>query len=180
MRSGFNFSQQAGFSGSTGKTQQISYTRRTPKRGHKPAFADGGRVVDSALQGRVPPSNGLDQESGGTSPLRPGFTRGGYANKYANGGQVSKQPKATRASFATSAIAASSPSSESKSDMKRRMTNAQDRIMGTYTPDSSAKPRYAKGGLIPAEKVASREAKAAVAKHVAHAAPKGHKGLKSC
>lgn len=118
MRSGFNFGTQNGFTGSTGKTQQISYTRKVPKR--KPAhFAEGGRVVDSALQGRTPPSSALDQESGGTSPLRPGFKKGGA-------------------------------------------------------------PRFAKGGQIPAEKIAARQAKAAVASHVATPAPKGHKGLKSC
>lgn len=120
MRSGFSFGSRAGFSASTGKTQNISYTRKTPHRKPK-AFAEGGRVVDSAMQGRTPPSSALDAESGGTSPLRPGFKRGGRTT-----------------------------------------------------------PRYAKGGLIPAHKVAAMEAKKALSKHVATPAPKGHKGLKGC
>lgn len=149
IRSGFRFPSSAGFTGSTGRTQSISYTRRTPKRMPKSAAgkegstvinsqsgkksgvvykAEGGRVVDSAMQGRVPPSSALDQESGSNTPLRPGFTRGGYAGKYKKGGM----------------------------------------------------PKFAKGGRIPVEKIAAREAKTAVAKHVAYPAPKGHKGLKSC
>ena len=119
IRSGFSFPAKAGFTSSTGKVQNISYTRKTPHR--KPLMkAEGGRVNDSALIGRSEPDSALNQESGGKTPLRPGFTRGGMAAK------------------------------------------------------------YAKGGRIPDHKVAAREAKMAVSKHVATPAPKGHKGLKSC
>lgn len=178
-RSGFSFGSNQGYSASTGKVQNISYTRKTPHR--KPVMkadggevrkttgaqttpaekkaaapvgildrlrrltgaqstknesertktidkqvdsmdhkrggkimkkAEGGRVVDSALQGRVPPSSALDAESGGTSPLRPGFMKGG-------------------------------------------------------------KPCYAKGGRVPEHRIAAVEAKRALA-------AKGHKGMKGC
>lgn len=148
-RSGFSFPSSAGFTSSTGKTQNISYIRKTPHRG-KSKFADGGevkkiprnpnppkkgfiesikdylspkndeptqagadrqrtidrtvdsmdhkrggrirkaeggRVNDSALTRRSEPTTALDAESGGKTPLRPGYTRGGYASKYAKGGK---------------------------------------------------------------------------------------------
>lgn len=173
MRSGFRFPSSAGFSGSTGKTQNISYTRRTPHRkkfaeggqakvpcrppdkpvggllenlrktlvppktpdrtstidsqvdrmsrrrgGKIMRKADGGRVRDSALQGPNI-SSALDQEAGPRSPLRPGYTRGGYAAKYAKGGRI---------------------------------------------PESKMR----------------KIAHSVVGEHVARPAPKGHKGLKSC
>lgn len=89
-KSGHSFSSKAGFSGSTGRTQEIrSYTRGVPKR----KFADGGMVVvkgtdgGSALTRRAKPVTGFDKEAGGKGPLRPGFSHGGKAC-YAEGGKV--------------------------------------------------------------------------------------------
>lgn len=89
-KSGHSFSSKAGFSGSTGRTQNVrGYTRGVPKR----KFADGGMVVvkgtdgGSALTRRTRPVTGFDQEAGGKGPLRPGFNKGGKAC-YAEGGKV--------------------------------------------------------------------------------------------
>lgn len=86
---GFKFPARMGFTGSTGAYTNVSpYTRRK-------AFADGGVVRQdnprmksevigdqgSALIRRAKPYNNLDQESGGKSPLRPGYRRGGRAKK---------------------------------------------------------------------------------------------------
>lgn len=90
-KSGHSFPSQHGFSGSTGSVKSIGpYTRKAPK------FAKGGHI-DSALTKRVEPVTQFDKESGGKSPLRPGFKRGGL--KKAIGGPVSmkkggKQPGA--------------------------------------------------------------------------------------
>jgi hypothetical protein len=114
-RSGFHFGKNAGFTVSSGRVQNISYSRKTPQRRAK--FAEGGRI-DSSLVSFKGDSQ-LNVEHGPKGGLRPGFAGGGV-------------------------------------------------------------PHYAKGGRIPPEKVAAREARAAVAKHVASPAPRGHKGLKSC
>lgn len=89
-KSGHSFSSKAGFSGSTGRTQNVrGYTRGVPKR----KFADGGVVVvkgtdgGSALTRRAKPVTGFDKEAGGKGPLRPGFSHGGKAC-YAEGGKV--------------------------------------------------------------------------------------------
>lgn len=89
-KSGHSFSSKAGFSGSTGRTQEVKgYTRGVPKR----KFADGGMVVvkgtdgGSALTRRAKPVTGFDKEAGGKGPLRPGFSHGGKAC-YAEGGKV--------------------------------------------------------------------------------------------
>lgn len=74
---GHSFSSQHGFSGSTGMVKNIGpYTRKTP------CFAEGG----SALTKRDKPATELDVESGGKTPLRPGFKKGGL--KLAIGGPV--------------------------------------------------------------------------------------------
>lgn len=89
-KSGHSFSSKAGFSGSTGRTQNVrGYTRGVPKQ----KFADGGMVVvkgtdgGSALTRRTKPVTGFDKEAGGKGPLRPGFSHGGKAC-YAEGGKV--------------------------------------------------------------------------------------------
>jgi|JI102314A2RNA_FD_contig_123_50146_length_10278_multi_4_in_1_out_0_6 hypothetical protein len=72
MKSGFSFPADKGFSGSTGKLQTIGgYTRAKPMR-----KATGGKV-DSSMTSRAQPVTTADAESGGRSPLRPGFSRGG-------------------------------------------------------------------------------------------------------
>jgi hypothetical protein len=98
-KSGHSFSSKAGFSGSTGRTQQVrGYTRGVPG---KKAFATGGMVVakgtdgGSALTRRAKPVTGFDQEAGGKSPLRPGFSHGGKAC-YAEGGKVNTVGAAIR------------------------------------------------------------------------------------
>lgn len=82
--SGFKFPSRMGFTGSTGHITTVSpYTRRK--------FASGGFVRQdnprmqedsigdqgSALVRRARSSTALDQESGGKTPIRPGFKRGG-------------------------------------------------------------------------------------------------------
>jgi hypothetical protein len=81
--SGFVFPTRMGFTGSTGKFTTVApYTRRK--------FADGGFVRQdnprmqtgtldegSALVRRGRATNDLDQESGGKTPIRPGFKNGG-------------------------------------------------------------------------------------------------------
>jgi len=91
--SGFKFPTRMGFTGSTGAYTNVSpYVRRK-------GYANGGFVRQdnprmksdeigdqgSALVRRARSSNALDQESGGKTPLRPGFKRGGKLRK-ANGG----------------------------------------------------------------------------------------------
>lgn len=99
------------------------------KKGGKPSFnriknlgkyAHGGKV-DSALTGRSEPTNALDAVSGGKTPLRPGFSKGGKSKR-----------------------------------------------MG-----------YAKGGAVSAGE-AKRIAEKTVGEHVRYPAPKGHKGQKAC
>lgn len=82
----FSFSSKAGFSGSTGKTQQVkSYTRTVPKR----KFADGGVVREaspgSSVVRRDRPVTEFDAQHGGKSPLRTGYAEGGKIKK-ARGG----------------------------------------------------------------------------------------------
>lgn len=92
MSSGFHFGKSAGFTGSTGKVQNISYTRKTP---HRKKFAEGGRI-DSSLHSYKGDSQ-LNIEHGPSGGLRPGFTRGGYAPKYAKGGQIPMEKVAAKA-----------------------------------------------------------------------------------
>lgn len=92
-KNGHSFSSKAGFSGSTGRQQEIrSYSRSVPKR-HK--FAEGGvvKVADpsSSVVRRDRPVTAFDAEHGGKSPLAPGYRKGGMAKKkdcYAEGGRV--------------------------------------------------------------------------------------------
>jgi hypothetical protein len=94
---GFKFPASMGFTGSTGSVTQVSpYTRRLAKPIIQPkAFADGGFVRQdnprmkesspgdsgSALVRRARSYCALDQESGGKTPLRPGYKKGGMAKK---------------------------------------------------------------------------------------------------
>lgn len=83
MSSGFKFPSHMGFTGSTGNFTTVSpYVRRR-------AFANGGFVQyesdhpqtigdqGSALVRRARASTALDEVSGGKTPVRPGFKRGG-------------------------------------------------------------------------------------------------------
>lgn len=79
-KSGFSFPSKAGFTGSTGRTQNVrGYTRAVPKR----HFANGGMVVARGTDGgssvtrRTQPVTEFDAEHGGKGPLRPGFDKGG-------------------------------------------------------------------------------------------------------
>lgn len=88
---GFKFPAKLGFTGSTGAYTNVQpYVRRR-------AFADGGYVsktvgdTGSALVRRARPYTEEDRESGGKTPLRPGFKNGGkHAKKMrkADGGAV--------------------------------------------------------------------------------------------
>lgn len=77
--SGFKFPASMGFTGSTGAYTNVQpYVRRAPR-----AFKDGGYVSQMvgdqghALVQRSRPYTNEDQESGGKSPLRRGFKKGG-------------------------------------------------------------------------------------------------------
>ena len=78
-----------------GKTRREQEAALGLKKGGRPMKkAKGGPVVTKgkepghALQQRDEPSNDMDQESGGRSPLRPGFKKGGKPYK-AKGGRIS-------------------------------------------------------------------------------------------
>lgn len=94
--SGFRFPKSMGFSGSTDAFTNVQpYIRRK-------AFASGGVVRQdnprmktesigdqgSGLVRRAKSSSSVDQESGGKTPLRPGFKRGGVAKKQGGGMMV--------------------------------------------------------------------------------------------
>lgn len=161
MRSGFNFSQGAGFTGSSGKVQNISsYARKVPERAR---FAKGG-AVDSSLHS-FKDDSALNQLHGPTGGLRPGFTRGGRATKYAEGGPAKKPPKVPPKA---------PPPPKSTAEILRSGRKEQMAELGIKR--GGAVKHYAKGGLIPADKAAKR----ALKMHVAAPAPKGHKGLKGC
>lgn len=91
-KSGFSFSSSQGFTGSTGQVTNVSgYARRKGyakggfvKEGYQPKVE---RVGDSghATVHRNKPTTSLDQESGGRSPLRPGFKKGGKAHMFGGG-----------------------------------------------------------------------------------------------
>lgn len=233
MRSGFNYPSSAGFTSSTGRVQNISYSRKVPHRG--PAkFAEGGKVVrgssvagksalgalrDAVMPREAPRKKAIDSqvermskatggkvdsslhsfkgdsqlnvEYGPSGGLRPGFTRGGRAGKYAGGGKVKglkdsiqnikrdftdyARGKLTGIPFVdhggmrTRAEAYAKETGKSVETVHKQLSNA-----------TTSEKKFAKGGRIPPAKVAAREAKSAVAKHVASPAPRGHKGLKSC
>jgi hypothetical protein len=91
-KSGFNFSSAQGFTGSTGSVTSVTaYTRRKGyasggfvKEGYQPKvekIGDSGHAT--TLRNR--PSTNLDQESGGKTPLRPGFKKGGKAKMFGGG-----------------------------------------------------------------------------------------------
>jgi hypothetical protein len=92
MQSGFNFSSAQGFTGSTGNVTSVTaYTRRKGyasggfvKEGYQPKVE---KVGDSghATTLRSQPSTNLDQETGGKTPLRPGYKKGGKAKKAMGG-----------------------------------------------------------------------------------------------
>lgn len=84
---GHDFPTDFGFSGSTGKVKSVApYTRSVPQK-----YAQGGKV-EKISEGhsttlRDQPANELDAETGGKTPLRPGFAKGGKMKK-ALGGPV--------------------------------------------------------------------------------------------
>lgn len=153
-RAGFSFPSSAGFTASTGKVQNIAYTRKTPHR--KPLMKAEGGVVDSALQGRNEPSSALDQESGGKTPLRPGFKSGGKPLKKATGGAIGMMknrmmPHPGAGMAAPARMALGSPG----------RVQLPQQVMGRAVMRSTGGtvPKYAKGGQIPAHKVAARAEK---------------------
>ncbi len=91
-KSGFDFSAKRGFTGSTGSVTSVaSYTRRKGyatggfvKEGYQPKVEQVGDSGHATVQ-RSKPTTNLDQESGGKTPLRPGFKKGGKAKKSAGG-----------------------------------------------------------------------------------------------
>lgn len=161
MRSGFNFSSSAGYTTSTGKMQNISYSRKTPHRRAK--FAEGGQVVrGSSVAGKSALGALRDAVMPKRSPRVDTINRQVDRMSKAEGGKIDSSLHSFKDDSALNAE--HGPSGGLRPGFTR----------GGYAA------KYAKGGKIPASRVAAMEAKAAVAKHVATPAPKGHKGLKSC
>lgn len=161
MRSGFSFGSSAGFTTSTGKVQNISYSRKTPQRREK--FAEGGKVVyGSSVKGKSALGALRDAVMPKRSPRVDAINRTVERMSKATGGQV---------------------------DSSLHSFKGDSQLNVEHGPSGGLRPgftrggyaaKYAKGGKIPSSKVAARAAKTALAKHVASPAPKGHKGLKSC
>jgi hypothetical protein len=99
---GFKFPASMGFTGSTGSVTNVQpYVRRK-------AFANGGFVrqdtprMKSAMVGdsgsamvrRAHCTNELDEVSGGKTPIRPGFKKGGYTGGGALGAEGAGMPGA--------------------------------------------------------------------------------------
>jgi hypothetical protein len=169
MRSGFHFGQNSGFSSSSGRVQNISYTRKTPQRKN---FAEGG--LAGALSKAREEARAAAKEAG--------------------------QPKSLSSMIGEARKEARKPIPPPKMEpMKKARGGRVGNTLHGPIPDSQLNveagpkaglrpgfsrggdaPRYAKGGRIPPSKVAAREARAAVQRHVATPAPKGHKGAKGC
>lgn len=171
-RSGFSFPSKFGFTGSTGRVQNISYTRRTPKH----HYAEGGRVRDGALHGPTI-ANALDDEAGPERPLRPGFAKGGKWIKGAIKHPGAFKAKAKKAGMSTKAFAAkvTKPGSHASTQTKRQ-ANLAKTLTSFHHAKGSRAPRYAKGGRIPDHKM-EKIAHKVVGEHVARPAPQGHQGL---
>jgi hypothetical protein len=75
---GFKYPSSMGFTGSTGTVMNVSpHVRRFAKGGYvSKEVGDPG----SSMVRRAKPSTEADRESGGKSPLRPGFQRGGVTS----------------------------------------------------------------------------------------------------
>lgn len=240
MKSGFSFPSSAGFTSSTGRVQNISYTRRTPMRKADggeikrppvqrnptglprrpmPAYgaleglrraimpvrggsnlmtdaavarmdrkkggkvmckAEGGRVVDSGLQGRVPPTNEVDAESGMHSPLRPKFRRGGYASGGKNWIKSAiKHPGAftAKAKRAGKSVAAYAKQVTKEGSHASTQTKRQAGLAKTLRAMHKAE-----GGAVRSDEAQDRPmmekiAHKVVGEHVSRAAPTGHRGL---
>lgn len=227
MRSGFSYPSSAGFSTSTGKMQNISYSRKTPRRG--PAkFAEGGTVVRSdrprvrgssvegksalgALRDAVIPHKGLrwqgvdsqvdrmtkakggavidsslhsfkddsqvNVEHGPKGGLRPGFAKGGkwIAKATKNKGALHRALHVPEGEKIPAKKLAKAAHSDNPT-MRKRAALAKT-LKSLHKARGGDVAKYAKGGRIPASKVADRAARAALARHEATPAPRGHKGL---
>jgi len=87
IQTGHGFPSGFGFSGSTGQVTNVSpYTRSNPLKLAKGGFVNTNPDGNAATQRDQPP-NQLDVETGGKTPLRPGFSKGGRMKK-ALGGPV--------------------------------------------------------------------------------------------
>lgn len=83
-KSGFSYPSKMGFTGSTGSVTSVAgYSRRKGyanggfvKEGYQPKTELTGDSGHATVY-RNRPSTNLDQESGGKTPLRPGFAKGG-------------------------------------------------------------------------------------------------------
>lgn len=166
MRSGFNFSPSAGFTSSTGKVQNISYSRKTPRR--RAALAEGGKVPPKVPP--TPPPNPPDTGKGTTMrDILHGRKKQMEDLGLRSGGRVAK---------AEGGVIDSSLHSF-KGDSQLNVEHGPSGGLRPGFTRGGYAAKYAKGGRIPASKAADRAAGAAVARHVATPAPKGHKGLGS-
>lgn len=166
---GHSFSSKAGFSGSTGRTQEIrSYTRGVPG---KKAFAEGGMVVvkgtdgGSSLTRRAKPVTSADAEAGGKGPLRPGFNKGGKAC-YAEGGKVGGLGEAIRMVKVLMAQGNSAETAASKAARRYNVPAQSLKNPGAATGGgglSSDKQLLARGGLSKAiQRTANKVANVAI------------------
>lgn len=167
-REGFHFPASHGFTGSTGNVTNVSpYTRRLAKPHIKPqAFAEGGYVRQtgsldegSSMVRRARSYNNADQESGGKTPLRPGYKKGGSTKKKvmkkADGGHVAqgssnkgfieslkKVPGLLKDALMSPKLA--SDPEKIISGRQRQIDRAVDEMSGE---NNSGKSNYARGGL---------------------------------
>jgi hypothetical protein len=128
MSQGFRYPANMGFTGSTGGVQQVSgYTRKFATGGFVRQDNPREKVTSGIDPGRATvsrsrPSSNLDQQSGGRSPLRPGYRRGGALSK-ADGGPVSdKEAEYRRAQQSLRALGLYSekkPAASTVRDMQR-------------------------------------------------------------
>ncbi len=157
---GFKYPSSMGFTGSTGTVTNVSpYVRRK-------GFADGGFVRQdnprmkeesvgdqgSALIRRARSTNNLDQESGGKTPVRPGYRKGGRSKKMckAAGGEVKRSnAKGFWASVADIPALAKELARMPADSIKRKMYSGQRTVEGRnesvdeYAGNTS---RFARGG----------------------------------
>lgn len=158
---GFKYPSSMGFKGSTGAYTNVSpYVRRK-------GYANGGFVREdnprmkeatigdqgSALIRRARSSNNLDQESGGKTPIRPGYKKGGKAKRMhkADGGGVKKRSnlKGFWASVADVPALMKEGINYGTDAIKRKMTGGERTVEGRnqsvdeYTAQAS---RYSRGG----------------------------------
>lgn len=136
----FSFSSQAGFSGSTGKVQNVKgYTRKVAKHN----FATGGavKVADpgSSVVRRGQPVTQFDAQHGGKGPLRAGYAEGGKVKSIRK--VLDKTPPKYQADKPHDMY------TSKKTEYYMKADDAKDaKVMQDLTKKS--KPKFAEGGKV--------------------------------